>query len=263
VAGFKKLSGTAKSAAFGDHSTAPAPDKPARAHEVETAGRELGLSKGEIAAIATFTVQDYRYINPATANSMDWMRAANEDPIDKANPTADDKAALKKSFKEVKLGNARERMQARNKDLATMREEGALHAGVAVQGLLKMPVWRGTTWRGESMTKEKFEAQFAPNPNGRFRVVKPRTDPRPNISSTTKVFQTALAFVTMIARCPPGGYRVIWQYELNNGRDIEPLSLNKHETEVATLPGAEFGILSAEPMPKMPNIIMVRCRQTR
>ena len=42
-----------------------------------------------------------------------------------------------------------------------------------------------------------------------------------------------------------------------NGRDIEELSVNKREREVATLPGAEFEIISAR---MDPNGLWVRAK---
>ena len=39
----------------------------------QEAGARLGLSKAEQTAITVFTAQDYKYINPATANSPSWM----------------------------------------------------------------------------------------------------------------------------------------------------------------------------------------------
>ena len=182
---------------------------------LQQAGTALGLSKAEIAAIATFTNDDYRYINPATANSMDWMQAANR--------AIDD-----------------------DKQLQSMKSEGSLHAGMAMQGLNKMPVWTGTTYRGEKLKPDELAKYFDIKSDGTIKI-KQKSFSRQAISSTSKELQKARDFFTVGAPLVPGGKFVIWENEIINGRDIEELSVNKQEKEVATLPGAEFKILSARP----------------
>ena len=85
--GFAKLSPKAKKGGFDD---LPAPDPnegPSKGEVIRAAGARLGLSPAEIAAIYTFTAQDYKYINPATANNDAWMKAANANLIDKPSAT--------------------------------------------------------------------------------------------------------------------------------------------------------------------------------
>jgi transposase len=175
-------------------------------------GTALGLSKAEIAAIATFTNDDYRYINPATANDDGWMKANIPDASDS--------------------------------ERASMKSEGTLHAGMAMEGLNKLPVWTGRTFRGEKLKPEEVAMYFDIKANNTVAIKKP-SFARSAISSTSKSEKSAADFQFVGRPVPEGGRFVIWENAITNGRDIEELSVNKREQEVATLPGAQFRILSA------------------
>ena len=92
-------------------------------------GKDHGLTDAESAAITTYTADDYKYINPAAANSSGWMKSQMKN--------------------DMQRGTEQERLQ-----------EGAMHAGVMMQALAKLPAWQGPGFRGERLSPEQFGAQF-------------------------------------------------------------------------------------------------------
>ena len=126
--GFAKLSPKAKKGGFED---LPAPDPnegPSKGEVIRAAGAKLGLSPAEIAAIYTFTAQDYKYINPATANNDAWMKAANANLIDKPNLDDQEKEAAEEH---VQGGQVRQHAGAVQR--AQGRPEGAQGRGRAAR----------------------------------------------------------------------------------------------------------------------------------
>ncbi len=281
--GLSKLTGAAKHQGFaplGDRPTElPADYKlsPGQNAEQVLAGRQagydarkgrrdhgaaLGLTPAETAAIITFTVEDYAYINPATANNRAWMVAANPaaDLIDKPHKSPEEMDALGKSLTASGV-TARERLDERQQDLKARTEEGALHAGMAMQGLLKMPVWRGQLFRGEVLTEAVVKERFAESRNGKLKPIE-KTIKRTTISSASKEEHVARGF-WMVAwgKVPEPKVRVLYVMETTNGRDIELLSPSSYEKEVALLPGSEFSVVSAERDSN--GAIIVKCKQRR
>lgn len=195
------------------------------AKRLESQAALLGLTKGEIASIATFTGQDYLYINPATANSDAWMQKSNA--------------------------------AAMTTDRASLFEEGSLHTAMALRGLARLPVWTGTTYRGQSMEKEQFEQNFEQHHDGTLTVKQKRLT-RSTLASTSKNESKARAFMVGGGE---GSRMVLFEHAIINGRDVEQLSVNRIEEEVLTLPGAQFEIVSAEVL--MGGVVRVQVKQIR
>lgn len=196
------------------------------------AAQTMGLSPAELAAIQTFSAQDYRYINPATANDPAWLAANYSDLVDDPK-TLEEWAELQDQL--AAAGHTLDqRLADRRKDLTALREEGGLHTGIALTGLQKMPVWKGVAYRGEAIDEKRFYPRFVKNGDG-FRPRNP-TFTWKTITSISKDEHRAKGFKSM----GHGSYRVLWKFEVINGRDIEGLSINRTEREVALLPGAEF-----------------------
>jgi hypothetical protein len=182
----------------------------------------LGLSPAEFAAILTFTTEDFRYINPATANDPEFM--VKSKPGSFANPLT----MPKKKF-----------LADRKEKFLELQGEGSLHAGMAMQGLLKMPVFRGKLYRGESLSSTDFAKRFVRSANGDVKA-KVTTFSRNTITSMTKAPNRPLTFM---------GYSdesVYWEIDVIDGRDIEKLSHADAEREVVVLPGSQFAITSVE-----------------
>lgn len=203
------------------------------------AASRLGLSPAELAAIQTYSAQDYRYINPATQNDQGWLRANFPDLADKPNKTMEDWQELQDQLA-VGGQTLEQRTADRQKELKAFREEGSLHTGVALQGLLKMPVWKGTAYRGEAIDAKRFYPRFIKEGKG-FRP-RQSTFTWKTITSISKSESKAGAFMFMGS----GSYRILWEFEIVNGRDIEAMSVNRTEREIALLPGSEFAYGAVE-----------------
>ena len=193
----------------------------------------MGLSAAELAAIQTYSAQDYRYINPATANDPAWLAVNFPDLADKPDKSLEEWQELQDQL--ASAGQTLDqRMADRGTNLRTKREEGGLHTGVALQGLQKMPVWKGTAYRGECIDGKRFYPRFVKKGDG-FAPRNP-TFTWKTITSISKSEHAARSFAFMGS----GQYRVIYEFKIINGRDIEGLSVNRREREIALLPGAEF-----------------------
>jgi hypothetical protein len=221
---------------------------------VQTAGKEFGLTAAETAAIATFTGGDYMYINPATENDASWM----DDMFGHEGDSS----------------------------VATRKEEGSLHTSMALSGLLKLPVWKGSTARGESQSLADFNSAFelVPRSGGpgkplaftftnlldaraqlsklsethTFRLKKKTFQQKRLVSSTRKLAVTG-GFGGLTPKRP---LRFSFRYTLTNGRDIQPLSMAPGEEEVVTLPGATFAYDSIRYDPPT-GAFIVHCHQIR
>lgn len=173
----------------------------------------LGLSSAELAAIQAFTGNDYEYINPATSNNPAWMG----------------------DFKGRVTGATED---ARRQETKAIQGEGSTHTAVAMQGLMKLPVWQGTAYRGQGLDRKRFFAQFAKEGES-FRLRNPLSFS--TLTSISKEERAARDFMSSGAN-PYAS--ILWVLEVTNGRDIVELSVNRHENEVALLPGATFAVTS-------------------
>lgn len=209
---FKSLSNPARSLAFNDVGKQFNQENVDRAKRWRDHAKALGIPEAEAAAIATFTENDYSYINPATANNDTWLKAATP------NMRAGTRSAAK--------------------------EEGALHTAMALQGLAKVPVWTGTSYRGQSDPPGLFAKNFRINKDRSVRIVD-RTYQCNSLVSRSRELRVAENFVAT-TDAGEGTVKVLFEAVLTNGRDIEGFSLKEHEAEVVTLPGAKFAIVSAE-----------------
>jgi len=180
--------------------------------------QKYGLTGAEILAIRTYTAADYEYINPATANSQSWMEGQN--------------AAKDKDGKALPMTAA---------DLKTLREEGSLHAGVAIMGLNKLPKMAGTVYRGARMTETEFAERY------------PATVTFNAFTSTSRVRGAAEKFANgqgaAMQPKPEQTVYVLGIFETTNARNIKDLSLFASEDEWLLLPGATFIRKKVEEIP--------------
>jgi hypothetical protein len=175
--------------------------------EKRAAANSAGLTDAEYAAIATFTAQDYKYINPATANSPGWMKAQK----DGANDTE------------------RNEMFDGNSD-RTLMEEGSLHTGVATMGLKKLPVYDGEVFRGASLTPAEFEK--VKKENGWSTLA---------MASASKIRLVAEGFAHSSAeKFPEKTIRVVYVLEDAQGREVETFSKSPGEKEVMLMADSHF-----------------------
>lgn len=98
--------------------------------------QENDMSAAEVAALRVFSLNDYKYINPAIANDRGWMQ---------------------RNFPDADEHEVTERMQ-----------EGSAHAAVMLDGLAKMPPWSGVAYRGERLTQAMFSARYVDEATFKF-----------------------------------------------------------------------------------------------
>ncbi|MEI5672983.1 MULTISPECIES: eCIS core domain-containing protein [unclassified Nocardioides] len=178
------------------------------------AAKSAGLSKAEYSAISTFTGMDYRYINPASANSESWMGI-----------TAKNARASRSEVERNMFAH----------DTPTLVEEGTLHSGVAMQGLERMPEYTGTVYRGQPMDDKQL-----------VDLRRSKKWSSPSLSSATKSQGVAEGFA--VQNTQGKNNRVIFAIEDSGGRDIESFSQVKSEKEVLLLAGSQYAVTKVERM---------------
>lgn len=190
------------------------PDHPARAGAEMI--RAAGLTEAEITAIKLYTGSAYLFINPATARDTEWL--------DKQVP------AMQKI-----LDAQASAVGQRTVDTDKMREEGVVHTGVAMQGLAKMEVKKGTTYRGARMTPEKFDETYGKKTHVVYK----------GFTSTGLLESTADLYARGGGERKPDPDQTVSVkcfFEVNDARDIKPISEIAVENEWLLLPGASFEI---------------------
>ena len=185
-----------------------------------------GLSEPEVSAIKTFTADDYKYLNPAVANQKD-KKEKPSDWMDSNRPKgmSDEDWAKKKK---------------------TLYEEGALHAGVMMEGLKKMVAQGKMIYRGFRISPSDF--------NSRFKVGTD-LDPTETFQSTSTEEAVAYEFSTGNDKVPDSQtVAVVLKAQLFDGRDIEKLSVYDSEKEILTLPGTVYRVVKISDMPSSMRI---------
>jgi hypothetical protein len=182
---------------------------------------ETGLTQAEIAAIRIFTAEDYKYINPAMVGST-WEGEKKVGGEDK-------KSWLTENIESKEAGTTFKRGASHK----AMREEGGLHAGVAMQGLMKLPEYTGKLYRGAGYTDEDFEK----------KVVVDAPFPFNSFASGSKEPGVAQSFAYRQAK-DGKTCLVIFVLENSGARDVSSLSLTGGEQEATILPGSLFKVKS-------------------
>ncbi len=191
------------------------------AKQVSALAKSAGLTQAEITAIVAYTAADYLYINPAVANSRGWL-AGQQEAI---------KGKLAKNGK-----------SSDNMDQDQMFAEGATHAGVAMQALAKMPVMKGTVYRGARMSEAAFKATYV----GRTQIVYHA------FTSTTYDKKSCDLYARGGGDKPPAKDQTVSVkciLEVTDARNVELLSEAMDEKEWLLLPGATFTITKIEDDP--------------
>jgi hypothetical protein len=217
--GFKGLTAFGKMGATDHTKGIPNPkyQGPGRAERIQAMQKKYGLTDAEVSAITIYSAGDFSYINPVTANSSGWL--ADQQSKERKGKSPEAWASL---------------------DDKTLKEEGGLHAGVAVQGLKKMKPHNGPTYRGARYTPEDFKSQFAPGKTTTFGA----------LGSSSKDTNIALKFAYFLASGsvadPAKSVGVLTTLVDSGGRDVSGMAMVQEEAEVLILPGTTFEIVSVE-----------------
>jgi hypothetical protein len=175
--------------------------------------QKYDVSDAEMAAIKTYSVDDFKYINPALADNDAWLAAQIPKvlSIEKKDVSP---AGLKKAT-----------------------AEGKRHGAMALTGLKKLPVWSGPTFRGLRRTKAELDKDYVP---GTQTTAKP-------FQSTSLEQSVAERFAKKTEDDSKVG--LVCHLKITNGRDIAKLSLLGDEKEILLLPGATMTIETVTPRP--------------
>jgi hypothetical protein len=181
--------------------------------------KKYKLTEAEITAIRTYTMSDYKYINPSTASNVGWLRGNMAKAGSAFNAAAGEKALL---------------------------SEGRMQAGMMVDAVSKLPLWSGTLYRGERVSAKQFNERYA----GKSEY------PQNTFGSASKNFSTAQKFANGEGDDTPGtdqDISVFIYYHVTNGRDISKLSAVGSEGEVSILPGTRFKVDQMDRLPSGPT----------
>jgi NAD:arginine ADP-ribosyltransferase len=186
--------------------------------------RKYKLTEAEIAAVRTFTVSDYTYINPAKAGSESWLRT---------NVLQSKDELFKRKFAPVPYAGDD---PWSGKVGAAMMQEGKEHAAMLMQALLKLPAYNQVTYRGTRVTPDDFAARFSQGKEVQFS----------SFGSSAKLRSVAQTFADGGGDVSPPNdavVSVVFVVEGKNGRDISNISAStKPEDEVLILPGSSFTV---------------------
>ena len=237
-------------------------DTQIKAEDMQKIVSDTGLSEAEVLAIATYSDDTYKIINPAVANQKDhpekqrggkdWMDTNNRPERKNFKDDATYEAAVKKyeakmpDPKDAKYKNDKEQylkdlqaFDSANSDnhnrKDNMYQQGALHAAVALAGLKKLPKKVGETYRGERMTLAAF--------NSTYKEGAVLTDQAFVSRSTNKAEAEKFADGGGSVEIKPDQtVRVLVTTQVFEGRDIKAISVNKKEDEWLMLPDSSYRI---------------------
>jgi hypothetical protein len=247
--GFKGLYGAAKkSGLYSEKAEGLAAGKTPGGQGADKAAAEVvakyELTAAEITAIRTFTLPDYAYINPATANADQWLKdnVGGMDHLkgvaDAPGPTAVD-PSLKRSVAEFGY-------DALGPGLKLLKQEGALQAGMLAQAAAKLPKYTESAFRGKRMSMAAFKDRYIKNPG--------QLETFASFSSASKSEAVAQGYADGtsgdVKPKPNETVSILYEITMTNGRDISALSaaLSQNEEEVLILPGAAFKVTQSIPL---------------
>jgi hypothetical protein len=114
-----------------------------------------------------FTVGNYEYINPATANKQSWMKGQMLPKEKLKDEEASESSQTSENLSETeaaKLLEAKSDAYWASEDgqshLKQLFEEGSLHGALAIKALHKLPPQEGTCYRGARLTEEEFVEKY-------------------------------------------------------------------------------------------------------
>jgi hypothetical protein len=180
-----------------------------RKKKIKEIQKKYEISDAEISAIRIFSAGDYTYINPVTRGSA-WGLA---------NVKA----------KDEKLGTLSDQ---------TLKEEGSLHAAMALQGLAKLPPYKGPIYRGARYTTDEFKTYCSVGHVFSYG----------QLTSFTSKKEVAYNFAHGIdTESPPAEKDVAVIFiGANAGHDISDLAYKQSEWEVLVPHTAVFEVVSQQ-----------------
>lgn len=175
-----------------------------KAPNARLATAAAGLSHAEVLAIRTYTAENYRYINPSMTGFEPGLRKH--------------------------LG-----VRADDESVDRLQQESAVHAGMAMSGLAKLPAWHGVSYRGDNVDLGRMKRMYTVGQVATNEL----------FMSTSKGTATGRQFLRTSG---DGPIKLFVEVEVDGsgGKDISMLSTATTEREVLVLPGARYVTLSIE-----------------
>jgi hypothetical protein len=112
-------------------------------------------------------------------------------------------------------------------------QEGRRHGEMAMEGLRKLPAWKGSTFRGLRLTPEKFREEY---------VNKKQYVNGPFLSTSIDQSVSEGFGSNASPASPDGKVGILVTYEVADGRNVAGLSLFPNEAEILLLPGATMTV---------------------
>jgi hypothetical protein len=186
--------------------------------------QKYGLTEAEILAVKVYTSDDYKYINPATANSKDWMKAQKF-------------SGKPEDYLKSPQGRA---------EMKRFLEEGSLHGAMAIAALQKLEDKAGPCYRGDRLTPEQFEERYGEDAPGKKKLP---TRTLTNLTSIARKEDSAQHFADS-SENPKATISVMTDVDVKHGREIRDLSVyGRGEEEWLLLPGAVLETVSWVELP--------------
>lgn len=178
------------------------------------------ISAAEEAAIRFYTsdVGFYQFVTAASANDNEWLAGVQKN----ATNAAFRRRIVWKDGKQIEIPV----------DFKTIKEEGALHAAMATRGIMKLPPYKGRSYRAESLSTKEFNL---------LKVGKPHTFKA--LTSTSKNEGRAGNFLTSTLS-DKRPISVMWKFINVGGRDVSTISELSGEEEVLLPPSTTVNIVS-------------------
>lgn len=195
------------------------------------------LTPAEFAAIHTYTDEDYGYINP---NVGGWGKGPMNAPVDMKMPNKKGALLGGKAGQTVSYSKddhdptskAGKKNHESYTDAATAKQnrdtyqEAGLHAGFIGEAFRKLPLWKGTTYKGMTMSADYLgltsKSTYAAN----------------DFWSTSEALSVSLGFLPISAGAKAPTMAAICDVTVTDGRDVSRMSNSPEELEILLAPGS-------------------------
>jgi hypothetical protein len=180
------------------------------------------LNDAELAAIRIYTVDDFKYINPAMAGIQSWMESQIPKISGAKNPDTS-KSGIAKAM-----------------------QEGRRHGQTVLAGMKKMPDYDGDLlYRGSSEDVTKIKSSFAQGSTIRY-------DAFVSCSTDRTVSEGFMKDNMDEDNRKAGKQGLLLKLEFkHSGKDVSMLSALAMEKEILLMPGVEFKVTGVEEDQKM------------
>ncbi|HYN35039.1 MAG TPA: hypothetical protein VES40_20610, partial [Ilumatobacteraceae bacterium] len=199
------------------------------------------LTPAEFAAIHTYTDEDYGYINP---NVGGWGKGPMNAAVDMKMPNT--KGALLGGKAGQTVSYSKDNHDPGTKegkknydsytDPATAKknrdtyQEAGLHAGFIGEAFRKLPLWKGTTYKGMTMSADYLgltsKSSYTAN----------------DFWSTSEALSVSMNFLPISAGDKAPTMAAICVVNVSDGRDVSRMSNSPEELEILLAPGSTLHI---------------------